>query len=59
MNIETFESVFCNGIEYHVIETTADGGLIVRRPNGIKVYRTRRLPDSPLYGESRARIEPQ
>ena len=40
---------------YHVIDER-DGLIQVHRPNGIKLYWAVRLPDSPLYGENRARF---
>ncbi len=49
------ETVIINGTLYHVIDER-DGQIQVRRPNGIKEYWAVRLPDSPLYGENRARI---
>ena len=51
------ETVYINGVTYHVIDER-DGQIQVRRPNGVKLYRAIRLPDSPLYGESRARLVP-
>ena len=33
-----------------------DGLIQVHRPNGTKLYWAVRLPDSPLYGENRARL---
>ena len=44
-----------NGTLYHVIDER-DGLIQVHRPNGIKLYWAVRLPDSPLYGENRARF---
>ena len=29
-----------------------DGLIQVHRPNGVKLYWAKRLPDSPLYGEN-------
>ena len=51
------ETVYINGIPYHVIDER-DGHIQVRRPNGAKLYWAVRLPDSPLYGEDRARLVP-
>lgn len=51
-----FPHVYINGIVYRIIDVEIGGTLVVERPNGIKTYRARRLPDHPLYGESRARI---
>ena len=49
------EMVNINGVPHHVIDERI--GLIqVRRPNGVKIYWAVRLPDSPLYGENRARV---
>ena len=51
------ETVNINGVPHHVIDERA--GLIqVHRPNGVKLYWAKRLPDSPLYGENRARLVP-
>ena len=49
------QSVFINGVRFHVIDER-DGLIQVRRPNGTKLYWAVRLPDSPLYGENRARL---
>ncbi len=49
------QSVFINGVRFHVIDER-DGLIQVRRPNGVKVSWAKRLPDSPLYGENRARL---
>ena len=49
------DTVIINGTLYHVIDER-DGQIQVRRPNGIKCYWAVRLPDSPLYGENRARF---
>ncbi len=49
------ETVYINGIPHHVIDER-DGQIQVRRPNGVKVSWAIRLPDSPLYGENRARL---
>ena len=49
------ETVNINGIPHHVIDER-DGLIQVRRPNGVKIYWAVRLPDSPLYGENRARV---
>ncbi len=51
----TPETVIINGVPHHVIDER-DGQIQVRRPNGVKRYWAVRLPDSPLYGENRARI---
>ncbi len=51
------ETVIINCRLYHVIDER-DGKLQVRRPNGVKLYWAIRLPDSPLYGENRARLVP-
>ena len=51
----TPETVIINCTLYHVIDER-DGLIQVRRPNGVKVYWAVRLPDSPLYGENRARV---
>ena len=48
-------SVFINGVRFHVIDER-DGLIQVHRPNGVKLYWAKRLPDSPLYGEDRARL---
>ena len=48
-------TVIVNGTLYHVIDER-DGLIQVRRPNGVKLYWAVRLPDSPLYGENRARL---
>jgi len=47
------DTVIINGIVYEVLETREDGTLVVRRPNGIKTYLARRLPDHPVYGANR------
>ena len=53
---ETMPQTVCiNGVAHHVIDER-DGLIQVRRPNGVKVYWAVRLPDSPLYGENRARL---
>ncbi len=52
------QSVFINGVRFHVIDER-DGLIQVHRPNGVKLYWAKRLPDSPLYGENRARLVPQ
>ncbi len=49
------ETVIINGVPHHVIDER-NGQIQVRRPNGVKRYWAVRLPDSPLYGENRARI---
>ena len=49
------ETVIINGTLYHVIDER-DGLIQVHRPNGVKLYWAERLPDSPLYGENRARL---
>ena len=49
------QSVCINGVPHHVIDER-DGLIQVRRPNGVKLSWAVRLPDSPLYGENRARI---
>ena len=49
------QSVIIDGVRYHVIDER-DGLIQVHRPNGIKLYWAVRLPDSPLYGENRARL---
>ena len=51
----TRETVHINGVPHHVIDER-DGLIQVRRPNGTKLYWAVRLPDSPLYGENRARL---
>ncbi len=51
----TPETVIINGVPHHVIDER-DGQIQVRRPNGVKAYWAVRLPDSPLYGENRARV---
>ncbi len=51
------ETVYINGVPHHVIDER-DGQIQVRRPNGTKLYWAVRLPDSPLYGENRARLVP-
>ena len=51
----TPETVYINGIPYHVIDER-EGQIQVRRPNGLKRAWAIRLPDSPLYGENRARL---
>ena len=51
------EIVYINGVPHHVIDER-DGQIQVRRPNGVKVSWAIRLPDSPLYGENRARLVP-
>ena len=47
------DTVIINGIVYEVLETREDGTLVVCRPNGIKTYLARRLPDHPVYGANR------
>ena len=55
---ETMPQTVCiNGVPHHVIDER-DGLIQVRRPNGVKVAWAVRLPDSPLYGENRARLVP-
>ena len=49
------ETVYINGVPHHVIDER-DGLIQVRRPNGLKCSWAVRLPDSPLYGEDRARL---
>ncbi len=49
------ETVYINGVPHHVIDER-DGQIQVRRPNGVKLSWAIRLPDSPLYGENRARL---
>ncbi len=49
------QSVIINGVRFLVIDER-DGLIQVHRPNGIKLYWAIRLPDSPLYGENRARF---
>ena len=49
------QRVYINGVTFDVIDEH-DGQIQVCRPNGIKLYWAVRLPDSPLYGESRARF---
>ena len=49
------ETVIINCTLYHVIDER-DGLIQVHRPNGVKLYWAVRLPDSPLYGENRARV---
>ncbi len=51
------DKVYINGVPHHVIDER-DGQIQVRRPNGVKLYWAVRLPDSPLYGENRARVVP-
>ncbi len=51
----TPETVIINCTLYHVIDER-DGLIQVHRPNGVKLYWAKRLPDSPLYGENRGRI---
>ncbi len=51
----TPETVYINGVPHHVIDER-DGLIQVRRPNGVKLSWAIRLPDSPLYGEDRARL---
>ena len=54
---ETFRpTAIINGIRYKVL-AERDGKIQVCRPNGTKVSWAVRLPDSPLYGENRARID--
>ena len=53
----TPQSVYINGVPHHVIDER-DSLIQVRRPNGVKVSWAIRLPDSPLYGENRARLVP-
>ena len=53
---ETMPQTVCiNGVPHHVIDER-DGLIQVRRPNGVKLAWAIRLPDSPLYGEDRARL---
>ena len=52
---EAPQSVYINGVPFHVIDER-DGHIQVHRPNGTKHYWAIRLPDSPLYGENRARL---
>ncbi len=49
------DTVIINCTLYHVIDER-DGLIQVHRPNGVKLYWAVRLPDSPLYGENRARL---
>ncbi len=49
------DKVYINGVTFHVIDER-DGLIQVHRPNGVKLYWAKRLPDSPLYGENRARL---
>jgi hypothetical protein len=49
--------VLVKGVVYLVLAVRSDGRLVIGRPNGVKTYIARRLPDSPLYGGNRARIE--
>ncbi len=49
------DKVYINGVPHHVIDER-DGQIQVRRPNGVKRSWAIRLPDSPLYGEDRARL---
>ncbi len=49
------DKVYINGVTFHVIDER-DGLIQVRRPNGVKLSWAIRLPDSPLYGEDRARL---
>ncbi len=49
------QAVYINGVPFHVIDER-DGLIQVHRPNGVKLYWAKRLPDSPLYGENRARL---
>ena len=49
------QKVYINGVPHHVIDER-DGLIQVRRPNGLKRSWAIRLPDSPLYGEDRARV---
>ncbi len=51
----TPDKVYINGVTYHVIDELG-GQIQVHRPNGVKLYWAKRLPDSPLYGENRARF---
>ncbi len=53
--MSTPETVYINGVPHHVIDER-DGQIQVRRPNGLKRSWAIRLPDSPLYGEDRARL---
>jgi len=48
-------TVIINGVRFYVIDER-DGLIQVHRPNGVKLYWAKRLPDSPLYGENRARL---
>ncbi len=51
----TPDKVYINGVTFHVIDER-DGLIQVHRPNGVKLSWAIRLPDSPLYGEDRARV---
>ncbi len=55
MTASTPATVYINGVPHHVIDER-DSLIQVRRPNGVKVSWAVRLPDSPLYGENRARL---
>ena len=55
---ESPDTVIVGGEVFVIVATRDDGLLTVSRPNGIKQYLARRLPDSPLYGEKRAVIVP-
>ena len=50
-------TVLIDGVRFHVIDER-DGLIQVHRPNGVKLYWAKRLPDSPLYGENRGRFVP-
>ncbi len=50
-------TVLINGQVFRVVEEDNNGLLRIRRPNGVKEYTARRLPDSPLYGGNRGIIE--
>ena len=52
------KSVLINGQVFHVLDEGTNGRLLVRRPEGIKQYVAQRLPDSAIYGENRARLDP-
>lgn len=49
------ETCLVNGVEYVVLSYDGDV-MTVRRPNGVKTYTAKRLPDSPLYGSGRAKF---
>lgn len=52
MATETTSTVLLNGQVFKVLDEK-DGTLLVSRPNGVRTYLARRLPDSPIYGENR------